>query len=292
MRGILLGAVALVAAAPVSAQDWRMLLYNEVDAGRVAVYFDAASIKKPTPTTREITVANVFEKTQQLSANMPYQMIQTNFRIDCTAMTGNSTGTAAHDAKGVVLTSGTQGKTTVMLGGPYSKAAKAACTDDLSGVKVRAEGPLLQDGLLRFRLFNLLNASLNSTSWHRISYGGPAGKQIAIFVDKSSITTDAQGRRLVATMTVEESPVVEDSSKRFHYATRVDCAANHRNHLYAQVYSPSGKLRGPVVTALEPSPMTPGMLNGGFQSVCTGNWSTGRAFPMLPQAIVASAFTR
>jgi hypothetical protein len=285
-------AMTMIGATPAMAQDWRMLRFNGVDDREVAVYYDAAATTKPSATTRTITITNAFRQEQSFSSGKRYWAIRSVYALDCATMSANSTATDALDANGnSVVTSTTPGKTTSMApGSPYSMASKAICAGDAQLPGGRAEGTPLQDAPSRFSDRAMVRTALTSTGWFRITTGGTVGKRLSIFVNQSSITTDARGRKVIATMVIEEEPNGVDDPKRYHYATLLDCAAYTGVHRYAQVYSPGGDLVGSLVPSGPPFSLPPGTLAGAYRRICTGDWSMGRPFPMLPQAVVAGAF--
>lgn len=286
LAGLVLAAVSV----PAAAQDWRALDYVGEGRDAAIVYFDVASVKTLTPTTREMATGSVYENVRTLPSGVTYHMNRNVYRVDCTAMTlvvlrTDVFGLASSPlfsvpGKGAVLR--------IVNGSTLAPAARAACGGDFSAFKHRSGSDAVISAGPRFRARAAAKASLASTNWHRLAVGGTAPQRMAYFVDKSSIVTEFNGEKSVTTMLVIETPA--DRIKRTVNRVRVDCATQTWTQVHSELFGADHVSIGGFL-ASDVAKINPGLLLGRLSPpVCAGNWSSGRAFPQAPQAIVATAF--
>lgn len=149
---MVIAAAALFAAPAAMAQasDWRSLGEFGSDDKRSTVFLDAGSVKKPTATMRELTVASHFVTERQFSSGQRYSMIRITYRVDCSANTFQTVYSTAYLGEESLFSSDTvtpmvpinpatiAGKSAPMAcSGNYSAAPRiTAATPNLEGWRI------------------------------------------------------------------------------------------------------------------------------------------------------------
>lgn len=141
-------ALALVAAPAAWAQssDWRQAGTYGTGDMRAHGTVDAASVKRPTSTTREVTVSTHFVEPRSFSDGQRYSAIRITYRIDCTSNRFQTIRSSAYDGETSILTSNTVTEMNAIP--PLTIAAKTAapaCSGNFSGLpRITAATPDLE----------------------------------------------------------------------------------------------------------------------------------------------------
>lgn len=288
MKGVLLSIALMVQALPAAAQQWRAVDF--MDPGTAddrIVYLDTAGVKRPSDTTRQMTIANVYAQRQKLVSGKEYDWIELTYALDCTSRTARSIGSVAKDQGRVVSTTTTAGQPIKFDANlAVSRAATAACKGDYEYLRQQTTA-LFPHARTRFRHRDKLIASMKSTDWWRTGLGGQPGNRTAMFVDRKSIVAEAAPIRSAVVLLVAEG-----TPPTGHLITlSVDCASGTRSQVISQSFS-TGK---PLIIFPDNGsrPLNPQAVFGSVRrAICASDYAGARSFAILPDQIPAVAFER
>jgi len=294
MKHFVIASLALLAACPAAAQgvtpDWRAVSFIGEGNDEAVAMIDIGSLRRPTPTTREIRAALVGERPERLSSGQTVTMTQIVYRFDCKARTFVATRTESWTAKGKVIASDTPGPLHAIQAGTIMEDVSGAVCDEafsklrhLPGANPTA--PALELMIQRQSLID----SRTRSGWQRLTDSGDAPDRLQYFAERGSVIADSAGGKLVSTMVLVEKG--ESGIVRIHYLVRLDCKARTGETLFAQAFGEDGQLLSEVLIASGPQPLEPGRMAAALEiPVCRGDWGSGAPEIRLPDQLAREAF--
>ncbi|MDF7775039.1 hypothetical protein P1X14_07265 [Sphingomonas sp. AOB5] len=144
----MMAAAALLAAPAAMAQasDWRSV--DEFGSGdrQSMMFVDAASVKRPSATTREVMVMSHFMVARQFTSGQRYTAIRISYRIDCSANTFQTFKSTAYLEEQPLFSSDTLTPAAPINEGTIvGRVAPMACSGNFSSVpKITSATPNLE----------------------------------------------------------------------------------------------------------------------------------------------------
>lgn len=286
---LLAGTTLLLAATPAAAQTWRVMGFTGDGASLRLLYIDQDSITKPTPDTREFTLAQVYPTQQKLADGKPYDWLQIRFSLDCRTIFARSIETSVHVTGAVVMTTKTPGRPAPFAtSNANALAASAACRGDFKLHYQSQSSAMMEGSRVRFGRRAAVIKSRSSISWYRLGMADAAPKRSALLVDRESLSApDMYGRRELTVATVLETP--NDGTKYFLQRGKLICDRTQRLSTYSELYRADGTFESAFFPNSDPVVIQPGsVFHTLFAPVCKGDWNKARAFPQL-QIVKVSA---
>jgi hypothetical protein len=292
MKRFVLGLLALLAS-PAAAQevtpDWRAVSFVGQGDDQGLALIDVASLRRPSPTLREIRAATVNERPERI-AGQSVAMTQIVYRFDCKGMTFTPVRTEAWSIKGKVMAGDNQGPTRKIEAGTIMADVRAAvCDEAFANMRPVAGANPLAPGLELMRQRQSLIDSRTHNGWQRLTDSGDAPDRMQYFAERASVFPDRDGGRFVSTMVLIEKG--EGGISRIHYLVRVVCKARTGETFYAEAFGADGRELSEVLLNSGVQPLEPGRMAAALEvPVCRGDWGSGAPEIRLPDQLAREAF--